>query len=120
MVVRWKAVLIGAAAGLLSTVLAGLAASLVAGALGAADPFSLGIVLGAVVGLYLGGFTAARFVLDHHPLNGSLAALVTAAVVGTDALLRGSGAAPLTLAGYVLLAALLGGMGGLTGRRGER
>ena len=120
MVIRWRAVLIGAGAGLLSTVMAGLVVSLMAGSVGAADPFSLGIVLGAVVGLFVAGFTAAKFVFDQLPLNGSLAALLTAAVVGTDALLRGSGAAPLTLAGYALLAAFLGAAGGLIGGRGER
>ena len=120
MVVRWKAVLIGAAAGLLSTVLVGLVASLVLGAAGAEEPFSSGIVLGAIVGLLVAGLAAARFVFDHRPLNGSLAALATAAVIGTDALLRGSGAEPLTLAGYAVLAALLGGAGGLLGnRRGD-
>jgi hypothetical protein len=118
--IRWRAVLIGAAAGLLSTVLAGLAASLVVRALGAADPFSLGLVLGAVLGLFIAGFTAAKFVFDHWALHGSFAALLTAVVVGTDALLRGSGAAPRTLAGYALLAALLGGVGGFVGGRGER
>jgi hypothetical protein len=120
LVIRWKAVLIGAAAGLLATVLAGLVASMVAGALGAADPFSLGIVLGGVLGLFVAGFTAAKFVYDHWPLNGSLAALLTASVIGTDALLRGSGAAPLTLAGYALLAALVGAAGGWWGGRRER
>jgi hypothetical protein len=113
-------VLIGAAAGLLATVLAGLVASMAAGAFGAEDPFSLGIVLGGVLGLFVAGFTAARFVFDHWPLNGSLAALLTAVVVGTDALLRGSGAAPLTLAGYALLATLLGTTGGWWGGRRER
>ncbi|MDH3260973.1 MAG: hypothetical protein OEM81_13940 [Acidimicrobiia bacterium] len=118
--IRWRGVLIGTAAGLLSTVVSGLLASLVTGALGATDPFSLGIVLGAVLGLFIAGFTAAKFVFDRWPLHGSLAALLTAAVVGTDALLRGSGAAPLTLAGYALLAALLGRAGGYVGGRGER
>ena len=118
--VRWKAVLIGAAAGLLSTVVGGLVASLVAGALGADEPFSVGIVFGAVVGLFVAGIAAAKFVVDHAPLHGSFAGLATAVVVGTDSLLRGSGAAPLTLAGYAFLAALLGGAGGWIGGRGER
>lgn len=118
--VRWRAVLIGAAAGLLSTVLGGMIASLVAGALGASDPFSSGLVIGALLGLLIAGFTAARFVFANGPLHGSLAALLTVAVVGTDALLRGSGAAPLTLAGFALLAALIGGAGGYLGSRGER
>ncbi len=117
MVIRWKAVLIGAAAGLLSTVLAGLVLSLLVGALGASDPFSLGIVLGGVLGLMVAGFAAARFVFDHRPVNGSLAALLTAVVIGTDALLRGSGATALTLVGYSLLAALLGAAGGWFGSR---
>lgn len=120
MAIRWKAVLIGAAAGLLSTVLAGLLASLAAGALGVADPLSLGVVLGAVIGLFIAGFTTAKFVSDQSALHGSFAALLTVMVVGTDALLRGSGATPLTLAGYALLAALLGGAGGWFGGRGER
>lgn len=120
MLIRWKAVLIGAAGGLLSTVLAGLVATLAATALGADDPFSLGIVLGAALGLFVAGLTAARFVFDHWLLNGSLAALLTAAVVGTDALVRGSAATPVTLAGYALLAALLGATGGWIGSRRER
>ena len=120
MVVRWRATLIGAAAGLLSTVVIGLAASLVTGFLGATDPFSLGLVLGAVFGLFVAGFTAAKFVFENSALHGSLAALLTAVVVGTDALLRGSGATPLTLAGYAMLAALFGGAGGYLGERGKR
>jgi len=118
--IRWKAVLIGGAAGLLSTVLAGLVASLAAGAMGATEPFSLGVVIGAVVGLFIAGFTAAKFVLDQRALHGSLAALLTVVVVGTDALLRGSTATPVTLAGYAVLASLLGAVGGWLGRRGER
>lgn len=118
--VRWRAVLIGGAAGLLSTVLGGFIVSLAVGALGAAEPFALGLVVGGIAGLFVAGFTAAKFVYHQRPLNGSLAALATAAVVGTDALLRGSGARPLTLAGYALLAALLGGIGGVTGGRGPQ
>ena len=120
MAIRWKAVLIGTASGLLTTVLAGLLASLIAGSLGADDPLSLGVVLGAAIGLFVAGFTAARFAFHQWALHGSFAALLTVLVVGTDALLRGSGASPLTLAGYAVLAALLGGAGGWLGRRGER
>lgn len=118
--VRWRAVLIGAAGGLLATVLAGLLAAMVAGAIGATDPFSSGLVIGAVLGLFVAGFTAAKFVFENGPLHGSLAALLTVAVVGTDALLRGSGATPLTLGGFALLAAVFGGAGGYVGGRGER
>ena len=120
MAIRWKAVLIGTASGLLTTVLAGLLASLIAGSLGAEDPLSLGVVLGAAIGLFVAGFTAARFVFSQGVLHGSFAALLTVVVVGTDALLRGSTATPVTLAGYAVLAALLGGAGGRLGRRGER
>ena len=120
MLIRSRAVLLGAAAGLMSTVIFGLIVSLVAGSLGATDPFSLGIVLGGILGLFVGGFAAAKFAFEYRPLHGSLAALLTAAVIGTDALLRGSGAAALTLAGYALLAALFGGIGGYVGGRGER
>jgi hypothetical protein len=94
--------------------------SLIAGVLGAAEPLSLGLVLGAMLGLVIAGFAAAKFALNHGPLHGSLAALLTAAIVGTDALLRGSGASPLTLAGYPLLAAVFGGVGGYLGSRRER
>jgi hypothetical protein len=118
--VRFRAVIIGAAAGLLSTVLGGMVASLLAGVLGATDPFSSGLVIGALLGLFVAGFTAAKFVFQNGPLHGSLAALLTVAVVGTDALLRGSGATPLTLAGFALLAALFGAVGGYVGGRGER
>ncbi len=120
MAIRWRAVLIGTASGLLTTVLAGLLASLIAGSLGADDPLSLGIVLGAAIGLFVAGFTAARFVFHQWALHGSFAALLTVLVVGTDALLRGSEAAPLTLAGYAFLAALLGSLGGYLGGRRER
>ena len=120
MLIRWRSILIGAAAGLSSTVLLGLIGSLAAGLVGVTDPFSLGIVLGAVLGLLMGGFVAAKFAFDHQPLHGSVAALVTAAVIGIDALLRGSGAAALTLIAYALLASLLGGLGGYIGGRGER
>lgn len=120
MAIRWKRVLIGAAAGLLSTVLTGLAASLIAGALGADDPFSTGVVFGAVVGLFVAGFTTAKFDSDQIEVHGSFAALLTVVVVGTDALLRGSSANPLTFAGYALLAALLGAIGARVGGRGER
>ena len=120
MVIRWRAVLIGAAAGLLSTVVFGLLASLAAGLLGADDPFSLGIVLGGVLGLFVAGLTSATFASAHKPLHGSLASLATAAVVGTDALLRGSSAGPFTLAGFAVLAALLGSLGGYLRGRGER
>jgi hypothetical protein len=119
-IIRWRAVLIGTAAGLMSTVLFGVMVSLVAGSLQATDPFSMGLVLGAVLGLFVGGIAAAKFASAHRPLHGSLAGLLTAAVVGSDALLRGSGAAPVTLAGFALLAALLGGVGGYVGGRGER
>jgi hypothetical protein len=117
---RWKAVLIGAAAGLLSTVVAGLVASLAAGALGVNDPFESGVVVGAVVGLFVAGFTTAKFVQNQWALHGSFAALLTVLVVGTDALLRGSAATPVTLAGYAVLAALLGAAGGWLGSRGQR
>lgn len=120
MLIRWRAILIGAAAGLMSTVLFGLVVALIAGSTGAADPFSLGIVLGGVIGLFIGGFAAAKFAFDHRPFHGSLASLLTAAAIGTDALLRGSDAAALTLAGYALLAAVVGGIGGYLGGRGER
>lgn len=120
MAIRWRAVLIGAAAGLLTTVLGGLVASLAAGALGAADPFSLGVVIGAAVGLLVAGITTAKFVADQREVHGSFAALLTVVVVGTDALLRGSTATPVTLAGYAVLAAFLGALGGRLGRRGER
>ncbi len=118
--VRFRAIIIGAAAGLLSTVLGGMVASLLAGVLGATDPFSSGLVMGALLGLFVAGFTAAKFVFQNGPLHGSLAALLTVAVVGTDALVRGSGATPLTLAGFALLAALFGALGGYVGGRGER
>ncbi|MDR9450251.1 MAG: hypothetical protein RI637_03435, partial [Acidimicrobiia bacterium] len=112
--------LIGGAAGLLATVLAGLVASLAAGAMGVTDPFSLGVVIGAVGGLFVAGLTTAKLVTDQRELHGSFAALLTVVVVGTDALLRGSTATPVTLAGYAVLAALLGAVGGRLGRRGER
>jgi hypothetical protein len=80
----------------------------------------LGVVLGAVAGLGVAGYTAAKFSFDQQALHGSLAALLTVAVVGTDSLLRGSDATPLTLAGYALLAALLGAAGGWLGSRSPR
>jgi len=119
-IIRWRAVLIGTAAGLMSTVLFGVMVSVVAGSLRATEPFSMGLVLGAVLGLFVGGIAAAKFALDHRPLHGSLAGLLTAAVIGSDALLRGSGATPVSLAGFALLAALLGSVGGYVGGRGER
>jgi hypothetical protein len=120
LIIRWRAILIGGAAGLLTTVLAALVISTLAGGLGAMDPLAIGVVLGAVVGLFAAGYVAARFSFDHRAFHGSLASLVTVVIIGTDALLRGSGATPLTLAGYALLAALLGGAGGWLGGRSAR
>ena len=112
--------MVGGAAGLLVTVLAGFVASLIVGASGTDDALSLGIVLGAIVGLFAAGYAAARFSHAQPVVHGSFGALVTVVVVGTDALLRGSAATPVTLAGYALLAALLGAAGGWLARRAAR
>lgn len=113
--INWRAVAIGAAAGLLGTVLAGLVFGTLLRVTGTEDPAAGALVAGALTGLLVAGWLAGRFATLHGPVHGSLAALITVAVVGTDALLRGSGAPPLTLFVAVLLAAVLGALGGRFG-----
>ncbi len=111
------AVLLSAVAGLLATALLAVLVWGVLALAGAADAPVLGITAGVAGGLFLSGFAAGRLAGAAPAFHGSLAGLGSAAVVASISLLGGSPAPPVTLAVFVVTAALLGAGGGILGRR---
>lgn len=94
---------------------------LVAGGLavvGVEDGPSIGLVVGVLTGLFASGFVAGRSAPIVHRFHGSLAGLAVAGVVVAVARLGGSPAPLLPVLLMALLGIVLGGIGGLVGRKG--
>ena len=115
---------LGAVAGLLSMVFAGLVGLAILW-LGARAGIDTGdIVTWAVLALalfggeFVAGYVAGRLVPPFFAhMHGAVAALVVYAVVASFSLVAGSPASPLTLAGFALVAAIIGHLAGAFGGR---
>lgn len=115
--VRWGAVLIGIASGLLAATLLALALWLPLEWLGVADPPQLALLVGVLSGLLVAGLASGRGTRIQHRFHGSLAGLGMAAVVLVVARLGGSPAPTGSVLILALLAVLLGGVGGAVAGR---
>ena len=122
------AVGLGAVAGLLSMVFAGLIglAVLWLGAragIDTGDTITWAVLAVALFGgEHVAGYVAGRLVPPFFArMHGAVAALVVYAVVASFSLVAGSPAGPLTLGGFALVAAIIGHIAGaLGGRHGPR
>ena len=118
----WASVTVGAVAGLLLMVVAGLLGTFLlwlAERIGwdSGDPAGWAVLsLALLVGEFTGGYVAGRLGKPAFArLNGSLAALGLYAVFATLSLVSGSPASPLTLVMFAVVAAALGLGGGIVG-----
>ncbi len=115
---------LGAVAGLLSMVFAGLVglAILWLGAragIGTGDTITWAVLAVALFGgEFVAGYVAGRLVPPFFArMHGAVAALAVYAVVASFSLVAGSPASPLTLAGFALVAAIIGHLAGAFGGR---
>lgn len=115
---------LGAVAGLLSMVFAGLVglAILWLGAragIGTGDTTTWAVLAVALFGgEFVAGYVAGRLVPPFFArMHGAVAALAVYAVVASFSLVAGSPASPLTLAGFALVAAIIGHLAGAFGGR---
>jgi hypothetical protein len=120
------AVGLGAVAGLLSMVFAGLVglAILWLGAragIDSGDTITWAVLAVALFGgEFVAGYVAGRLVPPFFArMHGAVAALAVYAVVASFSLVAGSPASPLTLAGFALVAAIIGHLAGALGGRSQ-
>ena len=124
MSINLVAVGLGAVAGLLTMVFAGLIGLAVLW-IGARSGIETGdtvtwVVLAVALfgGEHVAGYVAGRLVPSFFArMHGAVAALVVYAVVASFSLVAGSPAGPLTLAGFALVAAIIGHLAGAFGGR---
>lgn len=107
---------LGGAAGFLSAALVALILWGLFTAVAVSEPVTAAIVGGVVVGLFLGGYVAGR-ISYRSVFHGSLTSLLAGAAITLLALGEGSPAPPLTMAGFIIGSAIIGGLGGFLADR---
>jgi hypothetical protein len=117
--VKWMAVIVAVGAGTLVATLTALVGWAAFTAVGAADAPGIGLVIGVVVGLAAAGYTAGRMAVISHRFHGSLAGLGLTAVWVVVFRLGGSQAPEVQILVFAVLGIVLGGIGGVIGRRAQ-
>ncbi len=118
--VRWSAVLLGAGAGGLVTVIAALLLFLVFEVAGIDQARLAGLAFGLVTGLAAGGYVGGRVAHHSHRFHGMLVGMALAGLVVVIARLGGSPAPTGQVLTLVAIALVCAGTGGVVGGRRRR
>jgi hypothetical protein len=116
---RWGAVLLGVTSGLLAMAMLSLAGTIVVNVLGGSDTILFVVIaLAAFSAEFICGYVAGRFAGAATGFHGSFAGLGFYAISALLLIIDGSPAGPFTLVFFAVVAAVVGGAGGVLAGRG--
>lgn len=115
--VRWLAVIAAVGAGTLTATIMSLILWGILTAVGVDDAPGLALVVGMILAFAAAGYTAGRMAIHSHRFHGSLAGLALATLWVIVFRLGGSQAPTVQVLILAIIGIVLGGMGGMLGRR---